>query len=210
MRIALLFFTLALSPLAHAGMEFRVLGNVHEIKAAEINSFYANQQLKEIHRLPGLKLDVAFNPLSRVFFGLRFSNSRLHLGDGTGPITGDTNFSKLIFESYGIFTRIYLIESKILRFDIFGGAGGARAMVSSKKTLVEQSQGIRDNDLRFMQFAGGSLSLGYEKFMVLFEGGYEWARINGLSYYSSNASPRLTMLDLNGPYVGLGVVFRYK
>ena len=208
MRAFLPFIVATLISLpALAGSEFRLSAGIHEVKAEEMNEFFTDQDLKELKKIPGFKIDLTWGPASWIYLGLRLSQNRIHLGDETVQTGPDQNFSKLIYEYYAPILRLYLINARFFRFDIFGGAGGTRVIVQSKKDSLEQTQVIPDNDLRFMQFAGGSISMGAGRFMVVAEGGFEWTRVRSLTY-SANANPRIGLVDLNGPYVGVGISTR--
>ncbi len=210
MKHALFLILIALmSSPARAAFETRLLAAIHEVEAPELNTFYADQGLKELEKLPGFKIDVTYGLASRLFLGLRVAQYRAQLFEDGATPGPERDYSKLIFEYYAPFLRMYLINGENFRFDIFGGAGGARAMAISKKDDLEQRQGIRDDDLRFMQFAGGSFSFGLDRIMLTVEGGYEWARLNSLNY-TGNSDPQLPRIDLNGSYIAVGINSRFK
>lgn len=99
--------------------------------------------------------------------------------------------------------RMPLFKTDVVHFDIFAGAGANKTAVTLKSATQD---GKLEKDVSLTAAGGASLALGFKKFFVIFEGGYELNKLDSLSR-SGTLNNNVGTIDLSGSYFFLGLMF---
>ena len=97
----------------------------------------------------------------------------------------------------------------MLRFDVFGGAGGSNTNIKIKTASYDgELDGTAGSNWYSTPYVatGASLGLGFNHILLYFEGGYESNKVKDFKK-TGTVNPNINTLDLSGSYFLVGIMF---
>jgi len=119
-------------------------------------------------------------------------------------VSTNTNSYLAIQQGWGgAILRFPLVRSDLLQFDVFGEAGLGVTHID----VSTQSSGSGEFTKSYTPYerAGASVGVGWNPFYVFVEGGYQWEKLDALSYAGTLAT-QISSIDLSGTYLGVGII----
>jgi hypothetical protein len=179
------------------------------ISPAELNSEMSAQGLTPFKGMPELGLEITY-PLWRLLdVGMRYSRrgATEYLAGSTAATTfrGDLRQDSIL-----LLARVPVVRTQVLKFDLFAGFGGNNTTFEIA-SAGENGQLTRKASSELWvaspeASAGASVGVGYRKFFLYVEGGYDLNRAHHLAR-TGTVGGSVGTIDLSGPYVLLGVLF---
>jgi hypothetical protein len=207
------FLLLVIGSTGAAWAEFpvqaRLLAQISKVNPEQVNTELSGQGLKEYKYYSALGVEMTY-PVIRFFdFGLRYVHRQVT--NDEDPSTAATAYSAtLTQDAILLIGRVPVLRSGLLKLDLFAGAGGTNttfeestAALSGKLTRKASS-----SDWLAAPYVayGASVGVGYKKFYLFAEGGFERNNISRLKS-SGTMSGNISEINLNGPYVMVGLLF---
>lgn len=178
------------------------------VNSEELNTFTTAQGLKKMEGVSQLGLEITYPIHKYLDVGARYAKK---LADASEePDNPGTDYSvRLDQDAFMLMARVPFIKTDVYRVDAFAGVGGTNTKLTIKTAGQngDLTKSVGDNWYASPYAAAGvSLSLGYKRFYVVFEGAYEMNKVKDFSR-SGSAGTDISELDLSGSYFTLGLMF---
>ncbi|WP_413578136.1 hypothetical protein ACLVWU_06295 [Bdellovibrio sp. HCB290] len=171
-----------------------------QVSPSELNTELTAQGIKNVDLNNQFGIEITFPTFEYLQLGLRYSH---HLLSQDASTSGNDYKASLTQDSMMGVARIPLVKSDVVRFDLFAGVGASK----SSYTIKSASQdGKLEKDVSPIAAAGASVAVGYKKFFLFFEGGYESNKLDDLSS-SGTINTNVKSIDLSGSYLLMGLMF---
>jgi hypothetical protein len=170
-------------------------------KATALNNLTAADKVTQLAGSSSLRIEQNAH-LGWLKAGLRGTGVWSQL---TSPSTSNADgFLALQQGQMGVILRLPILETNLLRFDIFGEAG----LESTHIDVSTKSSGSGTFTKNFSPYerAGATFGLGWKEVHIFVEGGKEWNKLTGVSF-AGNLTNSIAIIDLGGMYVGAGLIF---
>ncbi|KHD87607.1 MAG: hypothetical protein OM95_13535 [Bdellovibrio sp. ArHS] len=186
----------------------RLFAGTHSIDPKNVNETTEAQGLKKFENINRLGIEITY-PLYRYLdVGMRYTKRLADVEEN--PANSATDYSaKIDQDSILLLARVPLYKTDILHFDCYAGVGGSNTSLKIKTASQDGEFARRaSGDWVATPYAaaGASLSIGYKKFYLVFEGGYESNKVDGFTR-TGTASTNIDTLDLSGSYFSIGLMF---
>lgn len=177
------------------------------VNSEELNTFTAAQGLKKLEGVSQLGLEITYPIHKYLDVGARYTKKMADAAEE--PDNPATDYSvRLDQDAFLLIARVPFIKTDFYRVDAFGGVGGTNTKLTLKTAGQngELSKSVGDNWYASPYAAAGvSLSLGYKRFYLVFEGAYEMNKVKDFSR-SGSVGSNISELDLSGSYFTLGLL----
>ncbi|KYG68086.1 hypothetical protein AZI87_02145 [Bdellovibrio bacteriovorus] len=203
-----LFSSLDLASAKEIPVQGRLFAGMETIDPKNVNETIEAQGLKKFESINRLGIEITY-PLHRYLdIGVRYTKRLADVEEN--PENASTDYSaKIDQDSMLLLARVPLFKTDLLYFDLYAGVGGSNTTLKVK-TASQDGEFTRraSGDWVATPYAaaGASFAIGYKKFYLVFEGGYESNKVDGFTRTGS-ASTSIDTLDLSGGYFSLGLMF---
>ncbi len=186
-------------------VQARLFAGVTNANPTNVNSELNTLGISNMKNVAQYGMEVTYPLASRFEVGLRYTWRSDHEDDPANI----NNYADLNQNSAMLVGRIPLLKTKFIRFDGFAGFGGTNTTLSLN-TPSQNGEITRQAATGWFASPctsyGGSVAVGFKKFFVVFEGGYESNKVTGLSR-SSTLNNNIQTIDLSGTYFTVGFLF---
>lgn len=178
------------------------------VNPQNFNNAIETDGLKKLDKITNYGAEITFPTFRFLELGARYT--RRQFTQEENPANLSTDYAaRGTQNSYLLLARIPFIRSSILRFDIFGGAGGSNTNIKIKTASYDgeftRSAGSNWYATPYVT-AGASLGIGIKHILLYLEGGYESNKVNHFKT-SGTVNPSINNLDLSGNYFSVGIMF---
>ncbi|NUN05864.1 MAG: hypothetical protein HUU57_08880 [Bdellovibrio sp.] len=165
----------------------------------ELNTELTAQGIKNIDLNNQYGIEITFPTFQYLSLGLRYTH---HVTSQEGSLV---QAYKAEISQDGLMgvARVPLFKSDIVHFDIFA-AGGVNKTTYTEKSATQD--GFLESSASPTFAAGASVAVGYQKYFLFLEGGFESNKVESLTR-SGTVTTNVNTIDLSGSYVLLGVMF---
>jgi hypothetical protein len=167
----------------------------------DLNALTAGDSVQSLSRVTGFGLEGNFNVARFMKAGLR-GGGRWTKEEST--VATNTNAFLAVQQGWGgAIVRFPILREDLLQFDLFGEAGASVSRID----VSTQSNGSGTFTKSFNPYerAGSSFGLGWSTFFIFVEGGYQWERLEAMSY-SGSLTNSISSIDLSGTYAAAGFI----
>jgi hypothetical protein len=188
--------------------QVRLYGGITQADPKEVNTELAAQGLKKVDATLQYGIEATFPVFKLLDLGLRYGRNAVNVDEDPNNILTSYHASINQDAIYGIL-RIPYIKTNFVRADIFGGYGGVNTVYKISNPS-QHGELNRKTDVGWFGSAcstfGASVAVGYQKYFLVFEGGYNSNKITGLKS-DGNINDHIKTIDLSGTYVSIGFMF---
>ncbi len=183
----------------------RLFAGVTNTNPAQVNSELNTLGISDMKNIAQYGMELTYPLAARFEVGVRYTWRSDHEDDPTNI----NNYADLSQNSAMLVARIPFLKSKFIRVDGFAGLGGSNTTLNLN---TPSQNGELTRQAATGWFAspctsyGGSVAIGFKKFFVVFEGGYESNKVTNLSR-SSSINNNIQTIDLSGTYFTVGLLF---
>jgi len=186
----------------------RIFVGATSVSPTVVNTELTAKSLKKMNAVYDMGAEVVFPLLSFFDFGLRYTKHYMsQVEDPSNPSTD--YYSTFNQNSFLFIGRINLVQTKLLRFDVFGGYGGSNTSFTIK-SASENGSLTRQSDSNWVASPysayGASVAVGYNYAYFFVEAGYENNKVGSLDR-TGNINSSIDTLNMSGSYVLVGLLF---
>jgi hypothetical protein len=186
--------------------QLRLFGGVQGAEPKELNTNLETLSLDKVDGLIHGGIE-ASRPFGNHFeVGLRYSVRYHKKGESTdNPLV---DYSSELNQNSMMFTaRVPIVNTAVFRFETFAAYGGANTTVDV--TSATQVGSYTDKKSEWFGHSissyGAALGVGYKRFYIYIEGGYENNKTGKLTY-TGTVSQSVESIDLSGTYGVIGIL----
>lgn len=182
--------------------EGRLFLGTTQVSPSELNTELTAQGIKTVDLNTQFGVEITFPTFRYLNLGLRYTHHMISRDEATSS-TGTDDKADLNQDGLMGIARVPLIRSDFMHFDVFVGAGANKSTYTEKSATQD---GKLEKSVSPLLAAGSSLALGYKKYFLFFEGGYESNKLESMTR-SGNLDSNVNTIDLSGSYVMAGLMF---
>jgi hypothetical protein len=186
----------------------RLFAGSTAVEPNAVNDEVTGNGLKKISATLLVGMEATYPVLNWMDLGLRYTKNQVSRDeDPSDPLLAHKVFinQDLLM---GV-ARFPIVKSEILRFDAFGGFGGATTTLklhtSTQRGELDRKEAGDFFNTPVSAF-GASLAFGYKKFFLFVEGGSLLNKVEGFKS-SGTINDNIQTIDLSGPYALVGIAF---
>lgn len=169
---------------------------------SDLNAQLTTQGLKNVELVNSYGVEITFPTFGTLQTGLRYVKHIVSLDES--PPNSATDYKVDMDQDVllGVL-RKPLVKNDNFYLDVFGGVGASKATYKIKSATVD---GGFDQGAALNYVAGASTSVGFKKFYLVLEGGYEGNSLDNLNR-TGNINGTVTSINMSGPYFLIGLMF---
>lgn len=173
------------------------------IKPTKLNTELTTQGIKNLELLNQFGVEITFPTFKVLQTGLRYTRHYAHQdelvsNDVTNYRAEITQDSMMGIVRYPFFKRDHVL------IDIFLGAGAGTTTYSQRDATKD---GKLTNSGSLVYAGGASLAVGYDKYFLFFETGYEGNKVGKFKKSEDSFNSTIESLDMSGTYFTIGLMF---
>lgn len=173
----------------------------------DVNEVTEAQGLQKIESVGQLGFEATYPVLQYLDAGIRYSK-RLADKDEQ-PSNSATEYNAKVDQDVVVLVaRVPLMKSDIVRLDCFAGVGGSNTTLKLKTATLDGEFTRRASGDWFASpyaAAGASVAVGYKRFFLVVEAGYESNKVDSFKT-SGTVGGDIETLDLSGSYITVGLL----
>ncbi|WP_413587095.1 hypothetical protein [Bdellovibrio sp. HCB274] len=171
-----------------------------QVNPTELNTELTAQGIKNVDLNNQFGIEITFPTFEYLQLGLRYSHHLI-----SQDASSSANDYKATLSQDGLMgvARVPLVKSDVVRFDLFAGIGANKSTYTIKSAAQD---GKLEKEVSPWAAAGASVAVGYKKFFLFVEGGYESNKLDDMTS-SGTINNNVKSMDLSGSYVLLGLMF---
>lgn len=178
------------------------------INPAELNQEMSSEGLKGFDGIGQIGVEITY-PITRFLdVGMRYGRRNV-TKDELSADTATAYQGSVQQDAILLLARLPILRTSLLKFDVFGGVGGSNTTFELKSASRDGTLSRKATDDVFASpilSYGASAGIGFKKFYLYVEGGFDRNRVTPLSS-SGNMSGSVNSLELSGQYFMIGLLF---
>jgi hypothetical protein len=189
-------------------VQARLFASATKVDPSALNAEMTSEGLMNYSYFTAVGVEMTY-PMGRLLdVGLRYTKHWQQLDEK--PITTATEYyGKMDQDTVSAVLRIPVMRRGMLKFDVFGAIGGTNSTFTMKTATVDGSLKKSNSGDYWVATpyyaAGSSVGIGFKKFYIFAEAGYENNRVN--NFTSQGTIADIGTIDMSGPYLLVGVLF---
>lgn len=204
MHLLVIILSFAISILTHAenlGQGRLFLGST-SASPDDLNTQLTSQNLKKVDLINKFGVEITLPTLGALQTGLRYTKHIVSQDEN--PASSATDYKVDLDQEVMLgIVRWPFLKKENIHMDVFGGLGASSATYKIKTASLD---GALKQSAALNYVAGASLALGFKKFYLVLEGGYENNKLDDLKV-SGNLNNSITEIDMSGTYFLVGLMF---
>ncbi|HWU44913.1 MAG TPA: hypothetical protein VN132_15780 [Bdellovibrio sp.] len=172
-----------------------------------VNDAIVADGLKKFDNVTQVGFEATYPIVQYLNVGVRYTKRLAESDPSSGGTTGYN--AKIDQDAVLLLARGTFLKTDIVRLDAFAGFGGTNTSLKIKTATQDGELTRRASGDWFANpytAFGGSLSIGYKQFYLVFEGGLESNKVDGFKT-TGHVNSSINTLDLSGGYFTVGLMF---
>ncbi len=186
----------------------RVFAGTTQVDPKDLNTELEAQGIKNLESSPFYGAEITYSVARYLDLGIRYSRHSVFLDEINSTSATDYQ-AELDQDAVSLVARIPFLESKFARVEGFAAFGGTNTALKIKSATLN-GQLLKEDRNGWLaspySVYGASVALGYKKFFLVFEGGFETNKIIEMERVGT-LNNNVETLDLSGSYVSVGLLF---